>query len=338
MAQRSFTSVWVDLLKDGLQQLHVDVDEVFGRIVMQMEDIPGKSGLPSRVSFDDRNMLWRTIEDVSGDPDIGLHLGEVIRYHTGDITQYLFLSSATFGEAITRCSKYTKLMSDTWVISHQLDGESCSIGFVFQHASADSLRHANEATMVVLTRFFDYVTSGAFEVERIEFTHSEPASTAEHQRIFNCPISFGADVNSIWFPNALLDCESLHAQPAMLRMHEQVISEQLSNLERRALLDQVQDVIAGLLDHEEVSAQKVAECLNITPNNLRYQLSDMGTSFNQLFADYRVRLAKKLLAETDESIDRIVYLTGFSEPSPFYRAFKRWTGMTPIVYREKYGK
>ena len=43
---------------------------------------------------------------------------------------------------------------------------------------------------------------------------------------------------------------------------------------------------------------------------------------------------KRLLAGTDESIDEIVYLTGFSEPSTFYRAFKRWVGMTPIEYRK----
>ncbi|MDF1763020.1 MAG: AraC family transcriptional regulator, partial [Oleibacter sp.] len=44
-------------------------------------------------------------------------------------------------------------------------------------------------------------------------------------------------------------------------------------------------------------------------------------------------LAKKLLSSTNESIDEIVYLTGFSEPSTFYRAFKRWTQQTPVEYR-----
>ncbi|MFX8569890.1 helix-turn-helix domain-containing protein, partial [Acinetobacter baumannii] len=36
-----------------------------------------------------------------------------------------------------------------------------------------------------------------------------------------------------------------------------------------------------------------------------------------------------------ESIDQIVYLTGFSEPSAFTRAFKRWTGETPSAYRQR---
>ncbi|EPJ8044972.1 helix-turn-helix domain-containing protein, partial [Acinetobacter baumannii] len=52
-------------------------------------------------------------------------------------------------------------------------------------------------------------------------------------------------------------------------------------------------------------------------------------------SDYRCRLAKKLLANTNESVERIVYLTGFSEPSTFYRAFKRWTNETPVEYRKR---
>ncbi|MFQ1046225.1 helix-turn-helix domain-containing protein, partial [Acinetobacter sp. NIOH-H-8] len=68
---------------------------------------------------------------------------------------------------------------------------------------------------------------------------------------------------------------------------------------------------------------------------LRTQLSEANTSFQQILSDYRCRLAKKLLANTSESVERIVYLTGFSEPSTFYRAFKRWTNETPVEYRKR---
>ncbi|MFX6645063.1 helix-turn-helix transcriptional regulator, partial [Acinetobacter baumannii] len=60
-----------------------------------------------------------------------------------------------------------------------------------------------------------------------------------------------------------------------------------------------------------------------------------GTRFNDLVARYRERLARRLLARTQEPIDQIVYLTGFSEPSAFTRAFKRWTGETPTAYRQR---
>ena len=67
---------------------------------------------------------------------------------------------------------------------------------------------------------------------------------------------------------------------------------------------------------------------------MRSRLTEADTSFNQVLADYRCYLAKRLLSRTEESIGDIVYLTGFSEPSTFYRAFKRWTDMTPVEYRE----
>ena len=120
----------------------------------------------------------------------------------------------------------------------------------------------------------------------------------------------------------------------MLRLHEQLASEQVARLEKQDLVAQVNRLIAELLESGHANLEEVAERLGIKARQLRTRLADAGTNFNQLVADYRCKLAKRLLAGTDESIDEIVYLTGFSEPSTFYRAFKRWVGMTPIEYRK----
>ena len=98
-------------------------------------------------------------------------------------------------------------------------------------------------------------------------------------------------------------------------------------------INQVYEIFAELLDSGDVNLSTVAAKLGIKPRTLRTRLLEADTHFNQLLANYRCYLAKQLLAKTTESIDEIVYLTGFSEPSTFYRAFKRWTGVTPIEYR-----
>jgi AraC-like DNA-binding protein len=63
-------------------------------------------------------------------------------------------------------------------------------------------------------------------------------------------------------------------------------------------------------------------------------LSDEGTSFRQILSEVRRELASRHLIEQRLAIGEIAFLLGFSEPSAFHRAFKRWTGHAPLTYRE----
>ena len=52
-------------------------------------------------------------------------------------------------------------------------------------------------------------------------------------------------------------------------------------------------------------------------------------------ADRRVDLARRYLADPALSISEVAFLLGFSEPSAFHRAFRRWTGTTPAEARKR---
>ena len=103
----------------------------------------------------------------------------------------------------------------------------------------------------------------------------------------------------------------------------------------RNFLHTVEQALGGLLEQGGASLDALAERLGRTPRSLRSELSALGTSFKEVLAGYRERLARRLLARTQEPIDQIIYLTGFSEPAAFTRAFKRWTGETPTAFRKR---
>ncbi|BAN50788.1 putative AraC family transcriptional regulator [Metapseudomonas resinovorans NBRC 106553] len=105
--------------------------------------------------------------------------------------------------------------------------------------------------------------------------------------------------------------------------------------ERLELVRQVRALIGELLVDGGATLEQVAARLNMPARRLRERLGVAGVRFNDLVTDYRCRLAKELLLDTDERIDVIVERTGFSEPSTFYRAFKRWVGETPVEFRRK---
>jgi AraC-like DNA-binding protein len=137
------------------------------------------------------------------------------------------------------------------------------------------------------------------------------------------------------FAAKVLDKASRHAAPELLQMHESMARRQLVEVERLDLVRKVRELIAELLVDSGVTLEQVAVRLNMPARRLRERLAVAGVRFNDLITDYRCRLAKDLLLNTDERIDVIVERTGFSEPSTFYRAFKRWVGETPVEFRRR---
>ena len=82
-----------------------------------------------------------------------------------------------------------------------------------------------------------------------------------------------------------------------------------------------------------VHIDAVASKLSVSSKTLERRLSERDESFSALSDAIRQDLAKQYLRETDFRLEQIAYLTGYSEPAALVRAFKRWTGTTPMQFR-----
>lgn len=325
----------IRLAYQGMCNLGIDADSVLVRSGLTEEDLYNSK---LRTPHWAQSIFWQAAEDISQDKDIGLHLGLEMPLFKGMVLEYLFISASNFGDGLKRMINYQRLISDA--INLKLvtnDPNYPEEAYITIEFPEKDFRHLMECMGVVLIKFFKFVSEDALKISNVEFTHQRSSSNNddELQEIFECQVSFGCDDNRIYFAKELLNFRSLHTQPELLSFHEQWASAQLADLERQDLISDVQQQIASLLESGEVCVEAVAQELNIAPRSLRAQLQEAGTSFSQVLNDYRHQLAKKLLAKTQESIAEIVYLTGFSEPSTFYRAFKRWEGITPVEYRKR---
>ena len=83
-----------------------------------------------------------------------------------------------------------------------------------------------------------------------------------------------------------------------------------------------------------VDIDLISEKLQMSRWTLTRKLKEEGTTFKQLLRDSREKLAQSYLRRQTESITEIASLLGYSEPSAFQRAFKSWTGQTPLDYRQ----
>ncbi|ETN92695.1 Virulence-regulating protein VirS [Gammaproteobacteria bacterium MOLA455] len=320
----------VRLAYQGLANLGVDADAVLRRSGLDPEQLY-QSNL--RTQFSGQPLFWKAAVELSGDPCIGLHLGEKMPVYKGQILEYLFLSSATFGDGLRRVISYQRLISDALHGQLSEQPRPCLTSYFTEHQYATS--HLAEAMVLGLIKSFQAVTDGAFKAEKIVFNHHPNTDLAEYQRIFQCEVEFNAPSFQLYFSPEILNYRSLNAEPELLNLHVKAADQHLARLQQQDFVRLVRTQIAALLESAEVTLERVADQLDITPRNLRHQLNIADTSFQRLLNDHRRSLAKRLLSRTDEEISEIVYLTGFSEPSTFYRAFKRWEGTTPIEYRRR---
>jgi AraC-like DNA-binding protein len=168
----------------------------------------------------------------------------------------------------------------------------------------------------------------------VTFIYPEPENRAEYERIFRCPLRFGHKHNSLLLDMSMGNLPIRMANPSLLEHFEQYARDFLAKMERNDETTQaVTKIILSSLDDESLTIEKIAKSMSVSVRTLQNRLENEGVGFSDLLKDIRQRLAQKYLRE-NYSVEQITYLLGFSEPSVFRKAFKKWSGVTPREYRE----
>ena len=80
---------------------------------------------------------------------------------------------------------------------------------------------------------------------------------------------------------------------------------------------------------------ETARALGISTRTMQRQLKEEGTTYAEVLDALRREMAAGLLHNHTLAIYEVAFLLGYSEPSTFYRAFRRWHGMSPGDYRRE---
>lgn len=187
---------------------------------------------------------------------------------------------------------------------------------------------------IVLSLVRDFLDCEDFAFDVLRFSFDKPPFHQGYEDFFGCPISYGHQYSEFVFSD---DRWSLNppksnpfAMPLLLSQCDSVLS---SVQTKNEFLTSINQWVSENM-HKELCAENLASDLYLTPRTLRRKLSDHGTSFRYIVKELRCCAAKKLITETQLTIEDIGYSIGFNDVSNFRAAFKKWTGQTPSTLRQ----
>ena len=302
-------------------------------------ELAARSGIdPSELQDVDRRIplsqyvaLMRAGQQLAGDPALALHYGESNDMAQISVVGLIAYACETMLEAMAQVNRYGRLVVEVdgpkqrFSVAHR-DGGFWAVDHREDPNAFPELTESTFARMICAPRRFG-VTQLALAVH---VTHPAPAWRAEYERIYGAPVTFEAGWNAVQLDPAWMN-HKIAVQPryvfGLLSSHADALLRRLESA--RSVRGRVESLLIPVLHKGEAGMDVVAARMGVSRQTLFRQLKDEGVTFEKLLDELRRQMALDYLAARKVSVSETAYLTGFSEPAAFSRAFKRWTGKTP---------
>ena len=278
--------------------------------------------------------------ELTGEPALALQYGQAVRMQEISIVGLICEACETTLDVGVQLNRYARLAFDA-----DRAGGSAMIRLV---RNADGIwlqgtgdifngnplvAEAELARLVWNTRVMfashPYFKTTPFPLA-VHFTHEAPSYRAEYDRIFQAPVVFGSHWNALKIDEGFLSLR----QPPTSRYVFGVLSERaqalLESLESsKTTRGHVESLLIPILHTGDPNIERVAEKMALSRPTLYRKLKAEGVTFEKLLDELRHKMALHYLNGKKVSVNETAYLVGFSEPSAFSRAFRRWTGTSP---------
>jgi AraC-like DNA-binding protein len=304
---------------------------------MQPEVLLGEFGLPGDVPashelFVASTTVYDFVErsaEFCGDRHLGYEIGLGLDLTDWDPMTRAAKEANTLGEMLTLFSVYATEHSTATQFFVRTDGQRSTFGL--ERSKVPPFKPGqNDAFYVgIMSRLLEQAAGARWEAKEVLFQVADPDCVPSGQQ----PVRIAAGGNSgvrISFPTPWL-MERLDVR----RIHTAAKSIG-SQLMPSSLVDSVRSALRPHIHESDLTADRAAKFCGRNRRKLSQGLREEGTTLRREIAQLRAIKAQHDLENSTRTIAQVGESIGFADPTVFSRAFKKWTGQSPMKFRKSH--
>lgn len=266
--------------------------------------------------------------------NIGLHI-----YDDFDLTQfgqfgYLMMTSTNLLEGFKAASEYSFYVDES--TNAELLEEDDHIELVYSHSDQRFSGHPQDIIQTLM--FFvayirTYVDSGWYP-QKLELQFSQPPKKEleEYHAVLGEHLYFDHPVNRLLSDKSVFLVPLPASDRNLNELMTKEIQESLHNASGRIdFMRHLSKLIEASLSTGS-KIEDIAKQINYSTRSLQRQLAEWDYQYRDIVEYVRMQKAMGYLKSGNHTVNEIASFLGYSEGSAFIRAFRRWSGKSPLGY------
>lgn len=278
--------------------------------------------------------LWRAVEELSGDPAIGITLAEGTDTSLNPPSMLTAFYARNYRDGLMRVARFKQLCTPEKLHLHEADGEGVIMTewlYTTEPEPAVSVDVAFAALLELGRRGTGHHIAPAF----VELARPDPKNR-RYRDYLGCEIRFGAARNAMHLRSSDLDRPFSGHNPELIEMLSPSLAAALQEITANSTTsEQVKVVLKRRMASGRPDLADIARELGMSERTLQRRITENGNTYRQLLEEARRELGRQMLGNSASEIDEIAYLLGYQDTSSFYRAFREWEGVTPNQWRAR---
>lgn len=328
---RIMASVGRDL-PDFCSPLNIDLDAIARPLGI---DIRCFEDYDARISFDRICRLLEALAAISADDSFGLKYGQFSKRGAAGPFSLGLARAPSFKEMLNFYVKYVRTFTEMDFFSAIVERDRITIEWRHSPLITQCEQFVDYSAAAVV-RLFNYHTDGHVKLLQAQLARRPPRDKLLHSKVFSKNIRFDAGINEFIFSASALDGVNPSADKAIFEYMKQQCETLARGLSRKKdIITMLKEDFLQNMEFNDRAIGDVARRQGMSERTLQRRLSELGTSFWDVYESTKDELSERLLTGTDLPLSEISHRLGYSSQSAYTRFVKRQRGKTPGQLRQE---